>query len=357
MWELEQAIAEWRKQMLAVGIKSPVPLEELESHLRDDVEQQVQSGANKQQAFEAAVQRVGQGRELKCEFMKVGGTWQVLQRKIVWASLGVAFLGCWMVFGHSPAMALVYGVLLAGLIVASFIDLKHLIIPDEITFGGIVAGLVFSFVLPQLHGQKTLLAGILQGLLGCGIGAGLLYFVLRVGKLAFGPERLGLPGETKIIFTETALVLPEKEMPYAELFYRRSDVIAFLARTAEFAGRSYQDVPVRLTPTRLQIGEDQFYPGPAMRLEAVSSEIVLPREAMGMGDVKFMAAIGAFLGWQAVIFSLMASSIIGSLAGVALIATRRREWSSQLPYGPFIALAAAIWIFGGQYFIETMFTH
>jgi len=90
-------------------------------------------------------------------------------------------------------------------------------------------------------------------------------------------------------------------------------------------------------------------------LEAVGSEIVLPREAMGLGDVKFMAAIGAFLGWQAVIFSLMASSFIGAFLGLGLIAARRREWSSRLPYGPCIALAATIWIFGGKHLFEAMF--
>jgi leader peptidase (prepilin peptidase)/N-methyltransferase len=77
----------------------------------------------------------------------------------------------------------------------------------------------------------------------------------------------------------------------------------------------------------------------------VSTEIVLPREAMGFGDVKFMAGIGAFLGWKAVIFSLMVSSAIGSVVGLTLILMGRRQ--SRLPYGPYIAMAAAIWIFTG----------
>ena len=68
---------------------------------------------------------------------------------------------------------------------------------------------------------------------------------------------------------------------------------------------------------------------------------------MGLGDVKFMAAIGAFLGWQAVLFSLAVSSIIGSVTGIILVLTRQREWSNRLPYGPYIAMAAVIWIFGG----------
>jgi leader peptidase (prepilin peptidase)/N-methyltransferase len=83
-------------------------------------------------------------------------------------------------------------------------------------------------------------------------------------------------------------------------------------------------------------------------LEAVSAEIVLTREAMGLGDVKFMAAIGAFLGWQAVLFSLVVSSFIGSLVGIGLVAARKRALSSRLPYGPYIAMAAAVWIFAGH---------
>jgi leader peptidase (prepilin peptidase)/N-methyltransferase len=90
-------------------------------------------------------------------------------------------------------------------------------------------------------------------------------------------------------------------------------------------------------------------------MEVISSEMVVPREAMGFGDVKFMAAIGAFLGWQATVFSLMVSSMIGSLVGVLLILLRRREWSARLPYGPYIALAAILWMFGGRELVQHYF--
>jgi leader peptidase (prepilin peptidase)/N-methyltransferase len=49
-----------------------------------------------------------------------------------------------------------------------------------------------------------------------------------------------------------------------------------------------------------------------------------------------------------VVFSLVASSIIGSAVGLSLILARKREWSSRMPYGPYIALAAVIWIFAGR---------
>jgi leader peptidase (prepilin peptidase)/N-methyltransferase len=51
----------------------------------------------------------------------------------------------------------------------------------------------------------------------------------------------------------------------------------------------------------------------------------------------------------------MVSSIIGSAVGIALIVMRKREWSSRLPYGPYIALAAAIWIFGGSHLFDLVF--
>src|ERR1700729_2834437 len=77
MFNLEQSIADWRKQMLAAGIKSPVPLEELEGHLREEIEEQVKLGKNEQQAFEATVLQIGRGRELQTEFAKER-SWQDL---------------------------------------------------------------------------------------------------------------------------------------------------------------------------------------------------------------------------------------------------------------------------------------
>lgn len=270
---------------------------------------------------------------------------------------GITFLGCWNFFGRQSALlALVYCLFLAGLIVATFIDFEHFIIPDEITIGGMAVGFVISIFFWRLHGQVTLIGSVKEGLLGIGVGAGLIYAILRLGKLLFGRQKIEVPTDVKIVFSETGVYLGDKEIPYEELFYRKSDVVTMHARTVELADRCYSDVRVRLTPQKLQIGEDEFNPEEVPHMEAVSAEVVLPREAMGFGDVKFMGAIGAFLGWQSVVFSLMVSSIIGSIVGVMLILLRKREWSSRLPYGPYIAIAAALWIFGGKHFFEVLFT-
>jgi leader peptidase (prepilin peptidase) / N-methyltransferase len=268
----------------------------------------------------------------------------------------LTFLMCWLTYGpESVGLALVYAFFLAGLIVATFIDFEHFIIPDEITIGGMVAGFVGSFFVPALHGQASLSGAMKLSLLGMGVGAGLIYFILRAGKLLFGRQKVALPADTRIIFAETAVYLPDRAIPYEEVFYRQSDVIALRARTVELVDRCYKDVQVRLNPAWLEIGDERLKPEEVPHLEAVSAEIVLPREAMGLGDVKFMGAIGAFLGWKAVIFSLMISSVIGAVVGVALIALHKREWSSRLPYGPYIALAAAIWLFGGKRLVQWWF--
>jgi hypothetical protein len=70
MFDLEKSIADWRKQMLAAGIKSPVPLEELESHLREEIERQMKSGLNGQTAFEISTRQIGQPKIINHEFKK-----------------------------------------------------------------------------------------------------------------------------------------------------------------------------------------------------------------------------------------------------------------------------------------------
>jgi leader peptidase (prepilin peptidase)/N-methyltransferase len=276
---------------------------------------------------------------------------------------GVAFLLCWLRFGEqSVLVTLIYCVFLAGLIAGTFIDYEHYIIPDEITIGGMVVGFFSSFFVPRLHGESSVAGGMLKSFLGILVGGGLIYFVVRMGKLFFGRQRVLLSdpaksGEARIVFSETALHLPGQDVAYEEIFYRRSDTIVLHAQTVELVDRCYKNVPVRLAllAKTLHIGDDEFNPEQIVHLEIVADQIVLPREAMGFGDVKTFAAIGAFLGWPAMFFVLTVSSCIGAAVGLILIALRRLNRSSRLPYVPFISMAAAIWIFGGPQLVKMFF--
>ena len=75
MFNLEHAIADWRRQMLATGIKTPAPLEELEGHLREEIDQQMKSGLGSDRAFEIAAAKIGPPAALENEF-KQGGNWR-----------------------------------------------------------------------------------------------------------------------------------------------------------------------------------------------------------------------------------------------------------------------------------------
>jgi leader peptidase (prepilin peptidase)/N-methyltransferase len=272
---------------------------------------------------------------------------------------GTLFLACWVAFGHqSVALALVYCVFLAGLIVASLIDIEHFVIPDEITLGGIGMGFICSLFLPAMHHASSPAESLRRSFIGIVVGAGLVYLFLRLGKVAFGRQRIGLAPESKIIFTEHSVVLPNKEIPYEELFYRHSDVVALNAQRIELVDRCYQNEPVRLALLEgvLRIGEEEIDADGVHHMEVVADKAVLPREVMGPGDVKLMAGIGAFLGWQAVVFALTVSSIIGATIGLGLIVAGKRTWSSRMPYGPYIAIAAAVWVFGGGQWWIALFT-
>src|SRR4051812_22553283 len=71
MFDLNEAIRDWRQSMSMGGLKAAEVLDELESHLRDDVEAQVRSGSTPEDAFELATERIGQSAMLGCEFNKV----------------------------------------------------------------------------------------------------------------------------------------------------------------------------------------------------------------------------------------------------------------------------------------------
>lgn len=92
MFNLEHEVAGWCRQMAAGGIKTPDVLEELESHLRDDVDQQVRAGLSQQQAFLEAVQRLGQVNLLRAELKKVDKTSAHRLKPVAFDVCGVLYL-------------------------------------------------------------------------------------------------------------------------------------------------------------------------------------------------------------------------------------------------------------------------
>ena len=73
------------------------------------------------------------------------------------------------------------------------------------------------------------------------------------------------------------------------------------------------------------------------------------REAMGMGDVFLMGAVGALFGPVAVLFTLIVSSVLGSVAGLSLVALAKTKFGRflEIPYGPYICGACLVWMFFG----------
>ncbi len=69
------------------------------------------------------------------------------------------------------------------------------------------------------------------------------------------------------------------------------------------------------------------------------------REGMGGGDVKLLAMIGAFLGWKAVILTILLSSLIGSIVGIFIMILKGKDFKYAIPFGPFLSLGAVIALF------------
>lgn len=190
------------------------------------------------------------------------------------------FLACWLMF--PPAKAFCGMLFVSCVLCALFIDLDHMIIPDEFTIGLGVVGVVLSVFVPSLHNQSddlffvnALQSGVisLQGLL---VGSGLVLWI------------------------------------------------------------------------------------------ALIAEALLKKEAMGFGDVKFVGAIGAFLGWQGAVFSVFGGAVVGTVwIGIALVWKKlfgdkvkvapRAETPEgqpaeigmgvQIPFGPMLAIAALLHFF------------
>ncbi|MEP6671216.1 MAG: prepilin peptidase [Chthoniobacter sp.] len=278
---------------------------------------------------------------------------------------GLLFLAIWLKVwtwgrpGWPPdpwLLALPYWIMGALFIVATFIDFEHFIIPDEITLGGTVAGVVLSLAIPAMQDQQTNLASGFWSLVGAGVGYGTLWLVTRLGKMAFGKKRLTFDQAAPLSWIrhgeEADFTVGEEKMLWSEFFYRGNEQLHLQCTWIEIDGERFENAVVRCECDWLHIDGRKWELLKVDEIRGEVTEVTLPREAMGMGDVKFIACIGAFLGWKAVVFTIMGASSVGAVIGLLTIAIGRREWSAKIPFGPYLALGALIWLFTGPEWIQ-----
>jgi len=162
-----------------------------------------------------------------------------------------------MKFGPTFAFAVLF-LFCSALVVITFIDLEHYIIPDVISLSGIVVGFVCSFFIPSL--------GWFNSLIGILVGGGSLFLVATLYQMFTG------------------------------------------------------------------------------------------KEGMGGGDIKLLAMMGAFFGWKAVPFIVFISSVAGSVIGLTLMVVQKKDAKLAIPFGPFLALGALVYIFFGRQVLHWYFS-
>ncbi len=88
--------------------------------------------------------------------------------------------------------------------------------------------------------------------------------------------------------------------------------------------------------------------GGFLYLVAITYQLLTKREGMGGGDIKLLAMLGGFLGWQSIWFIIMAGSIVGAVVGISVMIWRGKDTRYPIPFGPFLSAAAMGYLFWGD---------
>src|SRR5438093_1243444 len=138
--------------------------------------------------------------------------------------------------------------------------------------------------------------------------------VLEGGKIAFGRKRVKLIGPTPFTWTrhgdDADFIVGEERSLWSDYFAREKDRLLLHCDEAKIDNRVFGNTILEFHYNRVGVGTEEFVLDTVDRIFGVAHELEIPREAMGRGDLKFLAAIGDFLGWRGVLFSIFAGSVV-----------------------------------------------
>ncbi len=281
---------------------------------------------------------------------------------LVEALTAVAFLLVWRAF--PPGAAVAYAVLASACLVTVFVDSEHYVIPDQVTWKLLPVGLLASAFWPEIHvsvwpavAKETLWwRGLAMSVVGAASGYALLWLVVEGGKKLFGRKARAFPSPVDWELRETdagpELVVDGEAMAWDDIFNRPSDRLELHGDQIRLDGRSEAADTVVFAWDHLELRQGRKE-GRTVKLEAVktmagrATRLVIPREAMGTGDVKFLAMAGAFVGWQGVLFTVFAASVLGAAFGLLSLALGRRDWMGRIPFGPWLVAGVWAWVICG----------
>lgn len=247
-------------------------------------------------------------------------------------------------------MALGFWVLASFLVVAAFIDLEWLIIPDSLTRWGLFLGFLLSLMAPASLGAQSSNVGISRAVMGSLVGYLLLWGILEVGKRSFGQAYFRWDSPRQFCFFRKAGKITFKcgkdTWNGDELFIRKSNELIIETDFWRTSEHMEGEGEVRFRYDCFVSPQGEMPLSDVREIFGRATALVIPREAMGWGDAKFLAAIGAFVGLPGVLFILFFASLVGSLVGVGVLL--RRHGRTLIPFGPFLATGTLTWILGGH---------
>lgn len=265
----------------------------------------------------------------------------------------ILFVVTWMFF--PPQVVIFLWVLMALLVSITFIDAEHLIIPTNMTWAGSVIGLGACAVWPSLPVMAAAggnwLDGLKHGAIGWAVGFFGLWMVVELGKMAFGKKAMKFDKAVDWHIKEPegdqdpmCFVIDSEEIAWWDLFSRKSDKLLVETGDIVVDGESVGGGKLVIREMEVELPDGSTRHLTKMKsLAGTATSVVIPREAMGMGDVHLLGMIGAFFGWTGVFFSLFAASLFAIVAAII----GRIGFGKQLPFGPFLAMGCLAWAFGG----------